>query len=66
MLAASRFVCRWCVDRLNVGRAVPARLLMGSVAFLVLMSAEFGLGAVLGRESLFRFPLSLKTFGLGI
>ena len=66
MLAASWLVCRWCLDRLDVAVTVPARSLMGVVAFLVLMSAEFGLGAVLGRESLFRFPLSLKTFGLGI
>jgi hypothetical protein len=44
MLAASWFVCRGCVDRLNVARTVPAGSLMGLVAFLVLMSAEFGLG----------------------
>jgi hypothetical protein len=50
ILVVSWFVCRWCVDRLDVKRAVPARSLMGLVAFLVLMSAEFGLGAVLGRS----------------
>lgn len=51
MLAASWFVCRWCVDRLDVRRAVPARSLMGMVAFVVLMSAEVGLGAgVFGRS----------------
>ena len=50
MLAASWFVCRWCVDRLDVTRTVPPRSLMGLVAFLVLMSAEVGLGAVLGRS----------------
>jgi hypothetical protein len=44
------FVCRWCVDRLNVMRTVPARSLMGLVAFVVLMSAEGGLGAVFGRS----------------
>jgi hypothetical protein len=52
MLAASWFICRWCVDRLDVRRTVPARSLMGLVAFLVLMSAEGGLGAVLGRSLL--------------
>jgi hypothetical protein len=46
ILAASWFVCRWCVDRLNVTRDVRARSLMGFVAFLVLMSAEFGLGKI--------------------
>ena len=50
MLAASWFGCRWCVDRLNVRRTVPFRLLMGFVAFVVLMSAEVGLGAVFGRS----------------
>jgi hypothetical protein len=50
MLTASWFVCRWCVDRLDVRRTVPARSLMGLVAFLVLMSAEVGLGAVFGRS----------------
>ena len=50
ILAASWFVCRWWVDRLDVSRTVPARSLMGLVAFLVLMSAEVGLGAVLGRS----------------
>jgi hypothetical protein len=48
MLAASWFVCRWCVDRLDVRRTVPVRSLMGLVAFLVL--AEVGLGALFGRS----------------
>ena len=38
ILAASWFVCRWCVDRLDVRRTVSARSLMGLAAFLVLMS----------------------------
>jgi hypothetical protein len=50
ILTASWFVCRWCVGRLDVGRAVPARSLMGSVAFMVLMSAEICMGAVFGRS----------------
>jgi hypothetical protein len=28
MLAASWFVCRWCVDRFDVPRTVPARSVM--------------------------------------
>jgi hypothetical protein len=55
MLAASWFVCRWCVDRLDIRRSVPARSLMGLVALLVLMSAEVGLGAVLGRSLVAQF-----------
>jgi hypothetical protein len=50
MVAASWFVCRWSVDRLDVKRTVPARSLMGLIAFLVLMSAEVGLGALFGRS----------------
>jgi hypothetical protein len=40
------------VDRLNVAQTVSPRLLMGFIAFMVLMSAEVGLGAVLGRSLL--------------
>ena len=50
ILAASWFVCRWCVERLDLRRTVPARSLMGLVAFLVLMAFEVGLGAVFGRS----------------
>jgi hypothetical protein len=50
ILAASWPVCRWCVDWLNVRRTVPVRSLMGLVAFLALMLAEVGLGAVLARS----------------
>jgi hypothetical protein len=50
MLAASWFVCRWCVNWINVRRTVPTRSVMGWVAFLLLMSAEVGLGVVLGRS----------------
>jgi hypothetical protein len=50
ILSASWFVCRWCVDRLDVRRTVPDRSLMGLVAFVVLMSTEVGMGAVFGRS----------------
>ena len=52
MLAASWFVCRWCVGRLDVRRTVPACSLMGLIAFQVLMSAEIALGAVVFSRSL--------------
>ena len=68
MLAASWSVCRWCVDRLHLRRTVSARSLMGLVAFLVLMSAEIGLGAVLGRslgDQFAAFKLSPGAIGLG-
>jgi hypothetical protein len=51
MLAASWFVCRWCVDRLDVPPTVPNRSMMGVVAFAVLIFAEFGLAVlVFGRS----------------
>jgi hypothetical protein len=61
MLAASRFVCRWCVGRLRVGRTVPPRLLMGFVAFLLLMSAEVGFGAVPVDRSWISLPPTNRT-----
>jgi len=52
MLAASWLVCRWCVDWLDVPDAIPARSIMGIVAFVVLMAAEFGLSvAAFGRST---------------
>jgi hypothetical protein len=50
ILTTSWFICRWCVNRLDVRRTVTARSWMGLVAFLVLMLAEAGLGAVFGRS----------------
>ena len=52
ILAASWFVCRWCVDWLKVRRRVGPRALMGIVAFLVLMAAEFALGELVSERSL--------------
>src|SRR5438067_12833053 len=50
MLAASWFVCRRCVDLLDVARRVGSRAVMGVVAFTVLLLAEFGRSVlVLGR-----------------
>lgn len=50
MLIASWLVSRRCVDRLGVPREVLPRSLMGAVAFVMLMAAEFGLAAlVFGR-----------------
>ena len=63
MLAASWFVCRWCVDRLDVRRTVPARLLMGLVAFLVLMSAEVDLGVVLDRSIIDQLAMHKSASG---
>ena len=68
ILAASWFVSRWCVDRLDVAATVPAGSLMGLVTFLVLMSGDFGLGAVLGRSLVDRvaaYGSLAGTIGLG-
>jgi hypothetical protein len=52
MLAASWFVCRWCLDWLDVPRTVEARSLMGAVAFAVLISVEVCLAVLaFGRST---------------
>jgi hypothetical protein len=55
--------CRWRVDRLDVRRTVPARSLMGLIAFLVLMWPEVGLAAVLGRSLVDQFVAHGSTAG---
>lgn len=52
MLVASWFVCRWSVDRLHVRRRLPVRSLMGVVAFVALMVAEFTIGGLLFGRSI--------------
>ena len=66
MLAASWFVCRWCVDWLNVRRSVRVRSLMGSVALVVLVAAEIGLGVAFCRsfvDQLAAFKSSRRLLG---
>lgn len=43
MLAASWFVCGWLIRYLSVPAAVSMRMMMGAVAFALLMAAELGL-----------------------
>src|SRR5690242_4011583 len=57
ILTGSWFVCRWCVERLDVVRSVGPRSLMGVVAFLVLISAEFALAVWL-----FGRPMAQQLF----
>jgi hypothetical protein len=60
ILTASWFVSRWCVDRLDVPRRIGPRSLMGAVACVVLMTAEFALGGlVFGR------PMGEQLAGYG-
>ncbi len=46
MLAASWFVCGWCVRRFAVPREPAARATMGAVAFGVLMAVEAALSVL--------------------
>jgi hypothetical protein len=55
ILTASWFVCRWCVDRLDVPRRVSARIAMGVIAFVVLMLAELGLSVFAFRRAVAEF-----------
>jgi hypothetical protein len=43
MPAISWFACSWTVNRFNVLAAASAQLIMGSVAFILLMAADLGL-----------------------
>jgi hypothetical protein len=61
ILAASWWISRLCVARFKVSRAVAARLVMGVVAFLVLMLAEVTLSALLLGRSVTGYLASLTT-----
>src|ERR1700687_1040773 len=51
MLAASWYVCRWSVERLDSPRNFPSRSVMGAVAFVTLMLEELALAVlVFGRS----------------
>lgn len=41
ILALSWLACRWLITRLDVSPRVTARLIMGGLAFAILMAAEF-------------------------
>lgn len=51
VLVVSWWVSKWCIGRFNVGAATADRVVMGAVAFIVLMFAEFTMSAVLFHRS---------------
>ena len=51
VLAVSWRVSLWCIRRFDVSRDPRARVLMGTVAFLVLMSLEAGVSVLAFGES---------------
>jgi hypothetical protein len=51
VLAVSWRVSRWCIRRFNVSCDPRARVLMGTVAFAVLMSLELGVSVLAFGES---------------
>ncbi|HEV2334788.1 MAG TPA: hypothetical protein VGS13_04780 [Stellaceae bacterium] len=69
ILGASWYVCRWCVDRLDVRRTVAARSLMGISAFVVLMLAELALSVFVLDRSAAKYLAAYTTLagaiGLG-
>lgn len=48
MLVAMTLVCLWCLSHFRLGEAITPRILMGALAFVVLMCFEF-LGALILR-----------------
>jgi small-conductance mechanosensitive channel len=61
ILASSWWISRLCVARFKVSRAVAVRLVMGVVAFLVLMLAEVTLSALLVGRPVTGYLASLTT-----
>jgi hypothetical protein len=65
MIGASWLVCGWVVKRLAVPGERSARLLMGGIAFLLLMAAELALtlfvfgGSIAGHFQAYRDPAPL-------
>jgi hypothetical protein len=51
MLGLAWFAARWLVRRWRVAVAPAARLAMGGTGFVLLLAAEAGLGAALGRPA---------------
>lgn len=61
MLAIAWLVCGWLIERLRVPPRLGPRLVMGSVAFSLLIAAEVGLSMLLFGRSLPEFWASLTT-----
>jgi hypothetical protein len=61
MLAIAWLVCRWLVRRLAVGSAWTERLLMGVVAFVLLLAAELALALALFGGTVTGFLAELGT-----
>ena len=61
ILAVSWWLARQCAARFEVGREVSARLVMGLVAFAVLMAAEVTLAGVLFGMTVSAYVSSLAT-----
>jgi hypothetical protein len=51
ILTVSWWMSRWCIQRFNVGSGTADRALMGAIAFIVLILAEFTLSVVLFHRS---------------
>lgn len=50
ILALSWLVCVWATRRFSVAAATGTRLVMGGVAFALLMAGEIGLSMLMGRS----------------
>ena len=52
MLALSWWACRWLITHFDVSPRVAARLIMGGLAFAILMAAEFAISKIAFGRSL--------------
>ncbi|MCG6858373.1 MAG: hypothetical protein LJE67_09930 [Salaquimonas sp.] len=64
MLIVSWLVAGWIIAWMKVADTFSDRLVMGAVAFVLLMAAEFALGTVLGRSFEAQMHLLFSPAGL--
>ena len=62
ILATSWWISRLCVAHIEVSRAVAARVVMGAVAFLVLMVSEVTLSKAIFGRPVVEYLAGLTTF----
>jgi hypothetical protein len=68
MLVASWFICRAVLRRIDLGAGFSARVIMGAVAFTLLIAAEMLVGVILfGRSPIQHFALYREaSYALGL
>ncbi|NNF67028.1 MAG: hypothetical protein HKM98_05925 [Gammaproteobacteria bacterium] len=68
ILTSAWFICAWLTGKFHVKAAVPARLVMGSIAFVLLIAAEIFLAVGIFDRPFDQYlqRLASKAGGLGL